>query len=76
MTTTQVVEGSNNTGVATEVKVTKADVAREVFKRMYGTEGVARKNIIAALIAEAKLTKAGAATYYQNMVAKRKAGKL
>jgi len=45
--------------------VSKADIARRLFKEMYGKEGIARKDIIAKFISEAGLTIAGAATYYQ-----------
>lgn len=73
------VQVSNTEAVATvvvESKPTKASLARPIFVEMYGQPGVARKDIIARLIKDAGLTKAGAATYYQNFVAKRKAGKL
>lgn len=42
----------------------KADVARAIFAEM---TGAARKDVIARFISEAGLTKAGAATYYQNL---------
>ena len=54
---------------------TKADKARAVFADCYKdgkTTTVQRKDIIARLIGEAGLTKAGAGTYLQNM--KDKAG--
>lgn len=50
----------------------KADVARKIFAEMYGKEGVARKDIIKRFETEAGLTKAGAATYHQQMVKKAK----
>lgn len=62
--------------VVQEEKVTKASLARSIFVEMYGKEGVARKDIIGRFIKEAGLTEKGAATYYQNMVNKRRAGKL
>lgn len=55
---------------------TKADYAREVFDRMHGQEGIARKDVITALQDAANfgeldpLTKAGAGTYYQNFTKK------
>lgn len=55
--------------------ITKADKARAVFANCYPdgkTTTLQRKDIIAKLIGEAGLTKAGAGTYLQNM--KDKAG--
>lgn len=55
---------------------TKADYAREVFDRMHGQEGIARKDVITALQDGTNfgdlepLTKAGAGTYYQNFTKK------
>jgi hypothetical protein len=55
---------------------TKADYAREIFARLHGQEGIARKDVILALQDDAnfgdlgKLTKAGAGTYYQNFTKK------
>ena len=60
---------------AAVVVVTKADKARGVFAYCYPdgkTTKMQRKDIIAKLIGEAGLTKAGAGTYLQNM--KNKAG--
>ena len=52
---------------------TKADKARAIFKECYAMPQVPqRKDIINRMVAEAGLTKAGAATYLQNM--KTKAG--
>ena len=52
---------------------TKADKARAIFNAAYALPVVpARKDIIASMIADAGLTKAGAATYLQNF--KNKAG--
>lgn len=42
---------------------TKTDLARTIFKQMYGRKE--RKDIIDAMIARAKLTANGASTYYQ-----------
>ena len=55
----------------TPVVITKASVARTIFKEEMAKQSV-RKDIIARLINEAGLTKNGAATYLQNM--KKKAG--
>jgi hypothetical protein len=49
---------------------TKMQVATEIFKRMRKTKGVTRKDIIEQFVAEAKLSNAGAATYYQLIKAK------
>ena len=45
----------------------KADAARAIFKKMFGKKNIGRKDIIAAFMKEAKLSKAGASTYYQNI---------
>lgn len=44
---------------------TKASKARAIFEKHYGKKE--RKDIIEMFIKEAKLTKAGAGTYYQNL---------
>ncbi len=49
---------------------TKMEVATEIFIRMKKTKGMTRKEIIAAFVADAKLSKAGASTYYQLIKAK------
>jgi hypothetical protein len=48
----------------------KAEIAREIFNSAIGSSS--RKEILARFQDEAKLTTAGAATYYQNM--KKEAG--
>ena len=59
--------------VVVEVKgPTKTEIAQEIFTRMYGQEGIERKHVIALFIKDVQLTKAGAATYYQNFVKKLK----
>lgn len=60
--------------VTTPVTTSKASIARSLFVANYGK--LARKDVIALFITEAGLTKAGAATYYQNFVKARKEGKL
>lgn len=44
---------------------TKMELATEIYKRMRIVKDVTRKDIIEKFIAEVKLTKAGASTYYQ-----------
>jgi hypothetical protein len=44
---------------------TKMAIATEIFERMKKGKGVTRKEIIDQFVAEAKLSKAGASTYYQ-----------
>jgi len=44
---------------------TKIELATEIYKRMRTVKDVTRKDIIEKFIAEVKLTKAGASTYYQ-----------
>jgi len=44
---------------------TKMELATEIYKRMRTVKDVTRKDIIEKFIAEVKLTKAGASTYYQ-----------
>ena len=63
------------TPAAVVAVITKADKARAVFADCYPdgkTTTMQRKDIIAKLIGDAGLTKAGAGTYLQNM--KDKAG--
>lgn len=67
MANVQTVE-TGSTGTPEAVKSpSKADVARGIFVEMKGSP---RKDVIARFISEAKLTKAGAATYYQNFKSK------
>ena len=71
MTTANTTAGVTTT--STVVAATKADKARTIFKEAYSMSPVPqRKDIINRLVIEAGLTKAGAATYLQNM--KTKAG--
>lgn len=44
---------------------TKMELATEIYKRMGTVKDVTRKDIIEKFIADVKLTKAGASTYYQ-----------
>lgn len=57
-----------------EAKVTKADLARAVFKRLSRGKTLDRQKILAALVEEAGLTEKGAATYYQTLKRQRDAG--
>ena len=59
--------------IVTQAATIKADKARAIFKECYAMPQVPqRKDIINRFVVEAGLTKAGAATYLQNM--KKKAG--
>lgn len=49
----------------TSAAPTKMELATEIYKRMRTVKDVTRKDIIEKFIAEVKLTKAGASTYYQ-----------
>ncbi|WP_016834601.1 hypothetical protein [Herbaspirillum lusitanum] len=51
---------------------TKMDIATEIYKQMMKTKGMTRKEVLAKFIAEAKLSKAGASTYYQLIKAAQK----
>lgn len=44
---------------------TKMAIATEIYKRMWKVKDVTRKEIIEQFVAEAKLSKAGASTYFQ-----------
>ena len=71
--TQAVVPETTVTVTQTVVAATKADKARTIFKEAYSMSPVPqRKDIINRMVVEAGLTKAGAATYLQNM--KTKAG--
>ncbi|MEW9580681.1 hypothetical protein [Paraburkholderia sp. DGU8] len=57
---------ANDTVAKTEPATpTKMELATEIYKRMRAVKDVTRKDIIEKFIAEVKLTKAGASTYYQ-----------
>ena len=56
---------------AAPAAVSKASIANAIFKKMFAMPQVpARKDMIKAAMAEAKLTEKGAATYLQNYKAK------
>lgn len=57
---------TNDTAVkAAPATPTKMELATEIYKRMRTVKDVTRKDVIEKFIAEVKLTKAGASTYYQ-----------
>jgi hypothetical protein len=57
---------TNDTAAKTEPATpTKMELATEIYKRMRAVKDVTRKDIIEKFIADVKLTKAGASTYYQ-----------
>lgn len=41
--------------------------AKDIFKEMYGKEGIERKHIINEFVQRCGLTKAGASTYYNTI---------
>lgn len=49
---------------------TKMGIATEIYKRMKKVKGITRKEILDEFVAVAKLSKAGASTYYQLIKAK------
>ena len=57
-------ETAKETETKSKAKTTKMDLAKDVFGRMYGKNGIKRKDIIKAFIEDCGLTKAGAGTYY------------
>lgn len=52
-------------GIAELALSLSTELATEIYKRMRTVKDVARKDVIEKFIAEVKLTKAGASTYYQ-----------
>ncbi|WP_412527011.1 hypothetical protein [Burkholderia lata] len=58
-------QGNDAVVKAASATPTKMDLATEIYKRMRTVKDVTRKDIIEKFIAEVKLTKAGASTYYQ-----------
>ncbi|OMT53393.1 hypothetical protein AQ860_08560 [Burkholderia pseudomallei] len=66
----QATSTANSQGNDTAAKVapatpTKMELATEIYKRMRAVKDVTRKDIIDKFVADVKLTKAGASTYYQ-----------
>ncbi|MBD2947276.1 hypothetical protein [Burkholderia pseudomallei] len=57
--------GNDPAGNAAPATPTKMELATEIYKRMRTVKDVTRKDIIEKFVAEVKLTKAGASTYYQ-----------
>lgn len=58
-------QGNDTAAKAAPATPTKMEMATEIYKRMRTVKDVTRKDIIERFIAEVKLTKAGASTYYQ-----------
>ncbi|MBN8162936.1 hypothetical protein G0D91_04070 [Burkholderia multivorans] len=58
-------QGNDTVAKAVPAAPTKMELATEIYKRMRTVKDVTRKDIIEKFIAEVKLTKAGASTYYQ-----------
>lgn len=49
---------------------TKMDIATEIYVEMKGLKGFSRKDVLDRFVLEAKLSKAGASTYFQLIKAK------
>lgn len=62
--------GDQKPSAAVDAPPTKMQIATEIYKRMRTVRDVTRKDIIEKFIAEVKLTKSGASTYYQMIKAK------
>lgn len=54
------------------VERTKMDIATEIYKQMMKTKGMTRKEVLEQFIVQAKLSKAGASTYFQLIKAAQK----
>jgi len=74
---TTATEGKNDADVSPTVKAekkpktpTKMEIASAVYLRMSKQKDVTRKQIVEQFVAEAKLSAAGASTYYQLIKAK------
>jgi len=70
-------EGKSDTGASSAVKAekkpkapTKMEIASAIYLRMSKQKDVTRKQIVEQFVAEAKLSAAGASTYYQLIKAK------
>jgi hypothetical protein len=48
----------------------KMEIATEIYKRMMQTKGMTRKEVLEQFVSHAKLSKAGASTYFQLIKAK------
>lgn len=48
----------------------KMEIATEIYKRMMQTKGITRKEVLEQFVSQAKLSKAGASTYFQLIKAK------
>jgi len=60
---------SNDKKAKTQAPV-KMEIVTEIYLRMHKNKNVTRKEIIDEFVKEAKLSKAGASTYYQLIKAK------
>ncbi|KWB49746.1 hypothetical protein WL35_06500 [Burkholderia ubonensis] len=58
-------QGNDTAAKAAPATPTKMELATEIYKRMRAVKDVTRKDIIDKFVADVKLTKAGASTYYQ-----------
>lgn len=58
-------QGNDTAAKAAPATPTKMELATEIYKGMRTVKDVTRKDIIEKFIAEVRLTKAGASTYYQ-----------
>lgn len=65
MASASTARGNDPAVTAAPATPTKMELATEIYKRMRTAKDVTRKDIIEKFIAEVKLTKAGASTYYQ-----------
>lgn len=70
-------EGKSDTGVSPSAKSekkpkipTKMEIASAIYQRMSKQKDVTRKQIVDQFVADAKLSPAGASTYYQLIKAK------
>lgn len=58
-------ENSNKGKKGEQGDRTKMDIATELYKQMMKTKGMTRKEVLEQFMAQAKLSKAGASTYFQ-----------
>lgn len=63
--------GNDSATNAAPATPTKMELATEIYKQMRTVKDVTRKDIIERFVAEVKLTKAGAITYYKMIKDKR-----
>lgn len=70
VTEMKIVESINSAESSNVDTSTKMEIATEIYKRMRKVKGITRKEILDEFVAVAKLSKAGASTYYQLIKAK------